>query len=663
MAMLAGFIVALGALAFAGVALIETRHPSTDVEWQVFWVIATLLLLTESTPAAWVRYQQVGIVTPFWMFAYALMLLGSPTSAVVVALSAITVRALAQSERPVETALRVGCASLSLSTVALALYGLGADGPITTFNSAPWTSMAAIIVAGLAMLLVNTIVVGLATAVERRQRLVVVFRRGIGVRTTANGTLVSLAPLWAIGVDFNWMMIPLLAITSLLVLRSAQQALQGSYDSTQDSLTGLSNQRALLDHLDEHLGDSRAVGTTLLLMDLNGFKEINDRLGHQMGDSLLVAFAERLLAIVPADSFVARLGGDEFAVLMPFTVDRFAVTESAAAIYQELTAPLDVHGFPVTIGVSIGVATAPQDGHTPADLLRASDVAMYRAKRTKCAVEFYDNCVRSPQHGRVSLLGDLPAALANHQLYVHYQPQIRMDDHSVDTIEALVRWQHPVLGLIPPDEFIGLAEQTDLIGPLTELVLRAATVPMRLAGRLDMNLAVNVSAKSLQQAEFADHVLGILADTDFPATRLELEVTERALVTNVERTNYTIAQLRAAGVRIAIDDFGVGYSSYQTLQRLEVDRVKIDREFIGNLATQPRDRLIVSSLIRLAHDLGLDVVAEGIETSQIWDAVSSLGCDVGQGYGIAMPMSYPDLRSWLTQWAAVTPTLPVAERV
>ena len=214
----------------------------------------------------------------------------------------------------------------------------------------------------------------------------------------------------------------------------------------------------------------------------------------------------------------------------------------------------------------------------------------------------------------------------------------------------LIRWQHPEHGAIPPSEFIGVAEQTDLIGPITELVLRAATVGMITASAGDVKLAVNVSARSLQDANFADEVLSVLDKSGFPPDRLELEVTERAIVTNVERSTYTIGRLRQEGVRIAIDDFGVGYSSYQTLRLLDVDRVKIDRDFVANLTTEPRDRLIVASLIGLAHELGLDVVAEGVENAAIWNALTTLGCDVAQGYGIARPMAFPDLRGWLSRW-------------
>jgi diguanylate cyclase (GGDEF)-like protein len=388
-------------------------------------------------------------------------------------------------------------------------------------------------------------------------------------------------------------------------------------------------------------------GVIVLLMDLNGFKAINDRLGHQCGDALLVAFADRLESGRPTDATAARLGGDEFALLVrdPDQTAHALVED----IHTRLTQPLTLEGFPLTTGVSIGVATAPHDGATTAEILQAADVAMYKAKRTETAFAFYDQCIKLPRHGRLNLLTDLSEALVNHQLHLEFQPQIRFNDGAVDTLEALVRWNHPVHGRIPPTEFIGLAEQTDLIGSITDLVLRTASGGM-VAGELNTRLAVNIAPRSLEDPDFADRIFRTIAETGFSPDRLELELTERGLVRNVERSGYAIRKLRDAGVRIAIDDFGVGYSSYQTLRNIEVDRVKIDRDFVQGVLTSDRDRIIVSSLIELAHDLGLDVVAEGVESSLVWDALAALDCDLAQGFGIAVPMSYTDLRGWLAKW-------------
>lgn len=223
----------------------------------------------------------------------------------------------------------------------------------------------------------------------------------------------------------------------------------------------------------------------------------------------------------------------------------------------------------------------------------------------------------------------------------------------VDAVDALIRWNHPELGDIPPDDFIGLAEQTDLIAPVTDLVIRLAVTGVLTSQADTVRLAVNVSARSLVDRHFADPVLTTLEELGFPPDRLEVEVTERAILNNTERSRYTIQRLRDAGARIAIDDFGAGYSSYQTLRYLDVDRIRIDRSFVAGMLADSRDETIVRSVIDLAHRLGIDVVAEGVETTPLWEALVAMGCDTGQGYGISRPMSLPDLHGWLTRWNEV----------
>ena len=629
----------------------DLHSPRPSVDWRVFTIIAALLIASEHSERTAIRFGPVGVVTPLWMFSYALMLLGSPSAALIVAILGATVHAIAHVETIGTSITRVAGTAISLASAGLILHSLGVRGAITQFDTVPWDWAVVIIVAGVAIIVLNTMVSAVTMSVRRKLSFVALLRRGFGIRVTAEGALLSLAPIWVIGIDFSFVLVPLLGITTVLVFRSTRVALERAHEAHHDQLTGLLNRGAFLDQLRDALVDIRAnYHPTVLIMDLDGFKEINDRLGHQIGDALLVSFADRLERNLPPESVACRLGGDEFAVLINAHAGREAIDDAVGQLYTSLVRPLVVEGFPVTVGVSIGIATAPADGHTTRDLLRAADIAMYRAKRTDTAIEHYDNCVKTPQRGRINLLGDLSEALRSHQFHIHFQPQIRMQTGAVDTVEALIRWHHPDHGPIPPGEFIGLAEQTDLIGPLTEVVLRAATKGLLMTGAPGVKLAVNVSARSLQDPEFAGQIFAILRETGFPPDRLELEVTERAIVTNPERTTYTIAALREAGIRIAIDDFGIGHSSYQTLRVMQVDRVKIDRDFVQGLLTQPRDRLIVSSLVSLAHDLRLDVVAEGVESTQVWDALAEMDCDIAQGFGIAVPMGYAELHGWLQRW-------------
>ena len=628
-------------------ALTEIESQPLPVNWWVFLIAAAGMLVAEWSPGAWIRFGPVGVVTPLWTFAFAMLLLGSPSATVACAAAGAALNALRQRGSSSDTVAQVTGTMISLAAAGLVLQALHTPPGLEATDAVTWGRAGAFAAAGISIVVLNTFTAAIWLSARRRSSFLSLLQHGLASRVTAEGALLSLAPIWVIGVRFNPVIVPLLAITSILVFRSARQALEQAHAARHDQLTGLVNRRAFLQQVDDALQSRHRHRVVILLMDLNGFKAINDRLGHQCGDALLVSFANRLESARPTDATAARLGGDEFALLVcnPDQTAHVLVGE----LHVCLTRPLALEGFPITAGVSIGVATAPRDGATTADLLQAADVAMYKAKRTGAPFAFYEECVKLPRHGRLNLLTDLSDALAKQQLHLQFQPQIRFADGAVDTLEALVRWNHPEHGPIPPTEFIGLAEQTDLIGSITDLVLQTASGGM-VAGELRTRLAINVAPHCLEDRDFPDRVFRTIAATGFAADQLEIEVTEHGLVHNVERTGYAISKLRDAGVRIAIDDFGAGYSTYQTLRTLDLDRVKIDRDFVQGVLASDRDRIIVASLIELAHDLGLDVVAEGVESPRVWDALAELDCDVAQGYGIAVPMSYTDLRGWLAQW-------------
>lgn len=640
-------LVALALVLVWSLVLTEIGSEPIPTNWVAFLLAAAGLLISERSPAAWIRFGPIGVVTPLWMFAFGMLLLGSPSVTVGCAAVGATLHALRQESTAGDTAARVASTVISLAAAALVLQALETPPGLAATDPVTWHRGGAIAAAGMSIVILNAFTAAIWMSARRRSSFLNLLRHGLATRVTAEGALLSLAPIWVIGLDLNPVIVPLLAITTILVFRSARQALEQAHEARHDQLTGLLNRRAFLQQVDDAMQSRHRNGSVVMLMDLDGFKAINDRLGHQCGDALLVAFADRLEAGRPPDAAAARLGGDEFALLV--RNPNRTPAELVGSLHRQLTAPLTLEGFPISASVSIGVACSPGDGDDTSGLLQAADVAMYKAKRTDVPFELYDRCIQLPKHGRVNLLTDLSEALVSHQLHLDFQPQIRFADGGVDTLEALVRWNHPKHGQIPPSEFIDLAEQTDLIDAITDLVLRTASGGM-VAGELDTRLAVNVAPQSLEDRDFTDRVLATLRGTGFPADRLEVEITERALVRNVERTRYTISKLRDVGVRIAIDDFGVGYSSFQTLRNLDIDRVKIDRDFVVGILTSDRDRIIVSSLIDLAHELGLDVVAEGVESPQVWDALAELGCDVAQGFGIAVPMSYADLRGWLAQW-------------
>jgi diguanylate cyclase (GGDEF)-like protein len=644
-------VAALGCLLGAALVFAEFRGEPQPTNWWAFGVTSLLLVLCELSPRMWIRIEGGTTLTPLPSFAYALLLLGSPAGALGATLVGSLVYGWTGETRWWARLLHFGRTLVVVSAAGLVLFAMRARGSVTQFDRIPWKWSVSIILVGLTILVLDTVVSQVAIAVRRGVGFVPLLRRGLTMRFTAVGSLLSLAPIWVIGINSGFVLLPLLTVTTVLVFASTRRALERAHEARHDPLTGLANRRSLALEIEDACdGVGSPARGALLLLDLDGFKDVNDRLGHDVGDAVLVAFAERLTESLPTNAYAARLGGDEFGVLITWLRADPRIDEVIAGLHAQLEEPLAIQGFPLAVGVSIGVARIPEDGRTGERLLQAADVAMYRSKRQGTSVEVFHEDVQAAQVGTLGLLSDLGAAIRDNELRVDYQPQLSMVDGRVVTVEALVRWQHPVHGTIPPNDFIGLAEQTELIGPITDIVLRMATNGLLLLGEDDVRLSVNASVRNLQDPDFAASTLAVLREVGFPAERLELEVTERALVTRPERTSATVNTLRQAGVHITVDGFGTGYASYQTLRALSVDRVKIDREFILRLLQDDDDRVIVASVVALAHALGLEAVAEGVEANETWDVLAAMGCDAAQGYGIAMPMSLTALRSWMSQW-------------
>jgi diguanylate cyclase (GGDEF)-like protein len=641
----------LGLVLSTALVASEVSQPRPALNWVLVGTLGALLIICEGTSRTWITIAGGSTVTPLPTFAYALALLGSPSLALSIALAGNLLNSRTRKLTPRSTLFGTSRTMVSVATAGLVLMALDARGSVTQFDRVPWRWSLAIVLAGVAMLVLDAFVTEIGVALGRNTSFIPALRRGLGVRLTAVGSLLSLAPIWVIGANSSVVLVPLLGITTILVFASTRRALERSHEAHTDALTGLANRRSFAEHLADASSGIGAAGTgVLLLMDLDGFKDVNDRLGHDVGDAVLIAFADRLAHSVPPNAYAARLGGDEFAVLMTWP-KRDAETENVVLeLHRRLSEPLVVGGFPVSVGVSIGAAHLPVDGPSAEELMRAADIAMYRSKRLGTAVERFQHDSGTIQTGRLGLLRDLSTAVRDNELRVDYQPQLSMVDGRIVAVEALVRWQHPEHGTIAPNDFIGLAEHTDLIGPITEAVMRVASGGLLMTGHADARLAVNASVRNLQDPSFAPRTLQLLTDTGFPAQRLELELTERALVTNPERTRDTIAELRTAGVRITIDGFGTGYASYHTLRTLNVDRIKIDRDFIVRILHDDNDRAIVRSVIGLAHTLGLEVIAEGVEANETWDLLAEMGCDAAQGFGIALPMPLASLGAWMAQW-------------
>jgi diguanylate cyclase (GGDEF)-like protein len=378
----------------------------------------------------------------------------------------------------------------------------------------------------------------------------------------------------------------------------------------------------------------------LLVIDLDRFKEVNDTFGHQYGDLLLQQIGPRLSDVLQSEDTISRLGGDEFAVLLPG-----ANVVRAEQVARKLLAALDrsfsISDISVDVGGSIGIALCPDHAADSDVLLRHADVAMYVAKRAGRGFALYSTDQDQHSPDRLAMVGDLRRAIEGDELTLHYQPKVSLRSSRCIGVEALIRWQHPQHGLIPPDQFIPLAERTGLIKNLSYWVLNAAVKQARdwLAEGVDVPIAVNLSMRDLHDPELPDTVDQLLRHWQVEPRQLAVEITENGLMADPARALQTITGLRVMGIRIAIDDFGTGYSSLAYLKRLPVDELKIDRSFVRDLATDDDDLAIVRSTISLGHDLGLMIVAEGIEDAGTADLLRRLGCDIAQGYFIGRPMS------------------------
>jgi diguanylate cyclase (GGDEF)-like protein len=432
---------------------------------------------------------------------------------------------------------------------------------------------------------------------------------------------------------------------------------QAVYDSLHDNLTGLPNRQLLASRLHAAVRSGEPVG--LVLLDLDRFKEINDALGHRCGDELLTQVGPRLTATVRETDTVARLGGDEFAVLLPDVSGLDAVLNVVEKLRLAIEAPIQIAGADLCVEASVGIVVSGVHGDDAQALLRRAEVAMYVAKQRNRGVAVYDPGEDGHDPGRLALLSELRRAIDQRELVLHYQPKVSLDTGEVCGVEALVRWEHPHRGLLPPDRFIPLAEHTGLIGPLTRYVLDVALGQARRwadEGR-PLQIAVNLAARNLADPDLCDDVLSLLRTHRVPAHLLCLELTESAITTEPEHALRLLARLRAAGVCLAVDDFGTGYTSLAQLKNLPITELKIDRSFVGTMTTERSNGLIVRSIVDLARNLGLTTVAEGVEDAETFTALAANGCAVAQGYHMSRPLSAEAFDSW---FAATRPLYHVA---
>jgi diguanylate cyclase (GGDEF)-like protein len=397
-----------------------------------------------------------------------------------------------------------------------------------------------------------------------------------------------------------------------------------------------------------------------MLMDLDDFKNVNDTLGHHHGDALLQQIAQLLLAAIPDGAFVSRLGGDEFAVVVPDVVDQGAAIAIGERLLTAVRQPATVDGIRLEVGASLGIALAPEHADDVATLLRHADMAMYQAKNTHRGVAVFDPSAK-PQESpaQLALVSELRQALTDGGLRLYVQPKADAVTGDVVGVEALVRWQHPKHGLILPDEFIPIAERNGLIRLLTTEVLRGAVAAASRWDRagLHVSIAVNLSPRGLLGTDLVAEVAALLGEQRCSPALLTLELTESSMMTDPAGVAALMAKLHEMGVRLSIDDFGTGYSSLSSLRKLPLDEIKIDKSFVMGLEDNGDDEKIVRSIVDLGVNLGLHVVAEGVENDRVWQALRRMGCTQIQGYYLNRPIPVEDFPAWLTDYRRRSPRL------
>jgi diguanylate cyclase (GGDEF)-like protein len=422
-----------------------------------------------------------------------------------------------------------------------------------------------------------------------------------------------------------------------------------------DDLTGLGNRRELVDRLGASLERAQENGSevALLLVDLDGFKELNDTLGHHAGDEVLRQIGPRLDHLLRDDDTLARLGGDEFAVVLD-PGDEAGASVAGLRLRAALERSFEVGGMRVHIDASVGIALFPQHARDAHGLLQRADVAMYEAKRARTGYEVYVPGRDRHSRQRLELVGQLRGAIEAGQLVLHYQPKAALSDGQVCGVEALVRWAHPERGLLPPAEFLPLVEQSGLTRTLTAFVVDRALeeIGRQREGGVDLGVAVNLGPADLLDLGLPSEIERLLQRRRFPPGQLQLEVSEEVIMSDPERTLGVLAALREIGVLTALDDFGAGHASLGHLKQLRVDELKIDRSFVLGLLDDDRDAAIVQTSVDLARRLGLRVVAEGVESSEVWDKLAEWACDQAQGHFLGRPMPADALSGWLTRLPA-----------
>jgi diguanylate cyclase (GGDEF)-like protein len=646
-------VTAAGVLVFAW-AMTRLSGLSDLVLHPQFWAIAALIVVGEMRPIVTPGRSGAESPVPSLTFSFAALLYwGFPVAVLLRATSCLIV-GLAQRKAPHRCAFNAAQTTLSMAAagLVLALTGIhpAPDHPLVPSGA----DLPKVLLAGAAYFVVNFLLLGGAIALHSRVPLLRSLRVVLPFQALVNLVLIAAAPLVAvvIAADSAWLVL-LFAFPLAAVYMNAAMSIQREHQAHHDELTGLSNRKLLIRMTSDALADAGRSGTKVgfLLLDLDRFKEVNDTLGHPVGDRLLRIVAHRLTHSVRPGDLVARLGGDEFAVLLPAVREVGAAREVATRLRAALSEPIRLEGMSFEIEASVGIALYPDDATGFELLMQHADVAMYLAKERRSGVERYvaDSDRNSP--ARLALLGDLRRGMDRDELELHYQPKVILESGQTAGMEALVRWQHPVRGLMAPEEFIPLVEQSYLMRDLTFQVVDR-TLAQAAAWRQDglpVQVSLNVAARDLLDAGLAETIGRGLDRYELPPEALLLEINERVLTSEPAYAAVAVEALAALGVALSLDDFGTGYSSLVRLKRLPVSEVKIDSSFVRRLLHSPDDEVIVQSIVDLVRALDIDSVAEGVESAEVANALRVMGCKAAQGWHFSRPLNAASATAWLAE--------------
>ncbi|MFI0451605.1 putative bifunctional diguanylate cyclase/phosphodiesterase [Actinomadura sp. 6N118] len=669
------FFVAVISLGVGAFVVTLTRLTATEldalVHMPVILILGAFIVFGELRPIITPGSTENNGATTSTTFSFAALLYaGLPIAAVLQAVAVITCGVF-RGRTPHRIAFNVAQYTLSLAAAQLALLACGIHGVPT----GPWVpegaDLPAIALAGAVYFMCNDALVGAAVALHERVSLIKALRWDLGYQVLVHLALLGLAPLMVVAMDRSAWFLLLIVLPFIAVYLNASVSVRREHQALHDGLTGLPNRKMLIVRTEEALGEVRGatarrlggmVGAGrrqqadpvggragLFLLDLDRFKEVNDTLGHPTGDRLLQLVAHRLTHSVRPGDLVARLGGDEFAVLLPTVRDAAAAREVAARLRAALSEPVRLDGLSFDLEASVGIALFPDHAPDFELLLQRADVAMYNAKENRTGVEVYSPDKDRNSPARLGMLGDLRGAIDRGELELYYQPKISLHDGQLVGMEALIRWRHPEQGLLEPDDFLPIAEQTYLMRAITHYVVNAALAQAASWWKEDLavQVSVNASGRDLLDTGLAETIEEGLLEHGLPAAALQLEITERILMNETAYASETVGALAELGIPLSLDDFGTGYSSLVRLKRLPVEELKIDSSFVQRLSATAEDAVIVRSIVDLVRTLGLRSVAEGVEDAHTARLLREMGCDAAQGWHFGRPMDAAKATEWL----------------